>query len=89
MLNRRSLRIKVMQSLFALQQCKEAAYELCRDKIAQSFQPDLNYHNPEVKEAMFDVIRFWLNKGVDGFRLDIISAIYEAMRTGKRIEIKK
>jgi transcription antitermination protein NusB len=42
MLNRRSLRIKVMQSLFALQQCKEAAYELCRDKIAQSFQPDLN-----------------------------------------------
>jgi transcription antitermination protein NusB len=42
MLNRRSLRIKVMQSLFALQQCKEAAYELCRDKVAQSFQPDLN-----------------------------------------------
>jgi oligo-1,6-glucosidase/alpha-glucosidase len=41
------------------------------------FQPDLNYHNPEVKQAMFDVIRFWLNKGVDGFRLDIISAIYE------------
>lgn len=41
------------------------------------FQPDLNYHNPAVKEAMFDVARFWLNKGVDGFRLDIISAIYE------------
>jgi glycosidase len=41
------------------------------------FQPDLNYHNPEVKQAMFDVARFWLNKGVDGFRLDIISAIYE------------
>jgi oligo-1,6-glucosidase/alpha-glucosidase len=41
------------------------------------FQPDLNYHNPEVKQAMFDVVRFWLNKGVDGFRLDIISAIYE------------
>lgn len=41
------------------------------------FQPDLNYHNPEVKKAMFDVARFWLNKGVDGFRLDIISAIYE------------
>jgi glycosidase len=41
------------------------------------FQPDLNYHNLEVKQAMFDVVRFWLNKGVDGFRLDIISAIYE------------
>ena len=41
------------------------------------FQPDLNYHNPEVKEAMFDMARFWLNKGVDGFPLDIISAIYE------------
>ncbi|MDE2365392.1 MAG: alpha-glucosidase [Betaproteobacteria bacterium] len=41
------------------------------------FQPDLNYHNPDVKQAMFDVVRFWLNKGVDGFRLDIISAIYE------------
>lgn len=42
-----------------------------------SFQPDLNYHNPDVKKAMFDVARFWLAKGVDGFRLDIISAIYE------------
>lgn len=41
------------------------------------FQPDLNYHNPEVKQAMFDIVRFWLKKGVDGFRLDIISAIYE------------
>jgi glycosidase len=41
------------------------------------FQPDLNYHNPEVKQAMFDVARFWLKKGVDGFRLDIISAVYE------------
>ena len=41
------------------------------------FQPDLNYNNPEVKEAIFDMVRFWLEKGVDGFRLDIISAIYE------------
>ncbi len=41
------------------------------------FQPDLNYKNPAVKQAMFDVARYWLNKGVDGFRLDIISAIYE------------
>ncbi|MDQ2656978.1 MAG: transcription antitermination factor NusB [Bacteroidota bacterium] len=42
MLNRRSLRIKVMQSLFALQQCKDATYELCREKIVETFSPDLN-----------------------------------------------
>ncbi|HET7178411.1 MAG TPA: hypothetical protein VFI14_01740, partial [Chryseosolibacter sp.] len=42
MLNRRSLRIKVMQSLFALQQCKEATYELCLEKIRDTFAPDLN-----------------------------------------------
>ena len=41
------------------------------------FQPDLNYRNSEVKEEMFNVLRFWLDKGVDGFRLDIIGAIYE------------
>ena len=42
MLNRRSLRVKVMQSLFALQQCKDANYELCLEKISDSFLPDLN-----------------------------------------------
>lgn len=42
-----------------------------------SFQPDLNYHNPEVKRAMFDIVRFWLGKGVDGFRLDIFNVIYK------------
>ena len=41
------------------------------------FQPDLNYRNPEVKEEMFNVMRFWLDKGVDGFRLDILHSIYE------------
>ena len=41
------------------------------------FQPDLNYRNPEVKEEMFDIMRFWLDKGVDGFRLDILHSIYE------------
>ena len=35
-------------------------------------QPDLNYRNPEVVEAMRDVMRFWLDKGVDGFRVDVI-----------------
>ncbi len=42
-----------------------------------SFQPDLNWRNPEVKEAMFEVVRHWLDKGVDGFRLDIFNYIYE------------
>lgn len=41
------------------------------------FQPDLNYRNPEVKKAMFDIVRFWLGKGVDGFRLDIFNVIYK------------
>ena len=40
-------------------------------------QPDLNYRNPEVKKAMFDIVRFWLGKGADGFRLDIFNVIYK------------
>lgn len=35
-------------------------------------QPDLNWRNPEVRKAMFDAIRFWLDRGVDGFRIDVI-----------------
>lgn len=42
------------------------------------FQPDLNFRNPAVKAEMFDVARFWLDRGVDGFRLDIFHAIYKA-----------
>jgi oligo-1,6-glucosidase/alpha-glucosidase len=41
------------------------------------FQPDLNWRNPAVKQAMFDIVRFWLDKGVDGFRLDIFHSIYK------------
>ena len=33
-------------------------------------QPDLNWYNPDVREALAGVIRFWMNRGVDGFRLD-------------------
>ncbi|MFN7036571.1 MAG: glycoside hydrolase family 13 protein [Bellilinea sp.] len=40
-------------------------------------QPDLNWRNPEVKQAMFDVARYWLNLGVDGFRLDAVGTIFE------------
>jgi alpha-glucosidase len=35
-------------------------------------QPDLNWRNPKVQGAMMDVLRFWLRKGVDGFRVDVI-----------------
>jgi glycosidase len=35
-------------------------------------QPELNYRNPEVLQAMLDVMRFWLDRGVDGFRVDVI-----------------
>lgn len=35
-------------------------------------QPELNWRNPEVERAIFDAIRFWLDKGVDGFRVDVI-----------------
>ena len=40
-------------------------------------QPDLNWRNPEVKEAMWKAMRFWLDMGVDGFRLDAIGTIFE------------
>jgi alpha-glucosidase len=36
-------------------------------------QPDLNFHNPEVQEALLAVARYWLDRGVDGFRLDTIN----------------
>ncbi|NOK02321.1 MULTISPECIES: maltose alpha-D-glucosyltransferase [Myxococcus] len=42
-----------------------------------SHQPDLNYDNPEVQEAMLDVMRFWLNMGVDGFRCDAVPYLFE------------
>ncbi len=35
-------------------------------------QPDLNWRNPEVVAAMQDVVRFWLERGVDGFRIDAL-----------------
>jgi maltose alpha-D-glucosyltransferase/alpha-amylase len=40
-------------------------------------QPDLNFDNPEVQEAMLDVLRFWLDLGIDGFRLDAIPYLFE------------
>ena len=42
-----------------------------------SSQPDLNYDNPEVREEMKNVIRFWLKKGLDGFRCDAVPYLFE------------
>jgi len=42
-----------------------------------SHQPDLNYDNPEVWREMFDVTRFWLDLGLDGFRCDAVPYLYE------------
>lgn len=38
-------------------------------------QPDLNWRNPEVERAMFDTLRFWFERGVDGFRIDVVGRI--------------
>ena len=40
-------------------------------------QPDLNWRNPDVKDAMFDVTRWWYERGVSGFRLDAVSTLFE------------
>jgi alpha-glucosidase len=40
-------------------------------------QPDVNWRNPEVRKAQLDVFRFWLERGVDGFRLDVFNAYFK------------
>ncbi|MEV4050252.1 maltose alpha-D-glucosyltransferase [Amycolatopsis sp. NPDC049688] len=42
-----------------------------------SHQPDLNYDNPAVADAMLDVVRFWLDLGIDGFRMDAVPYLFE------------
>ena len=51
-------------------------------------QPDLNWRNPEVEKAMFESVRFWLDRGVAGFRLDAIPTLFEdpKLRDAKVLE---
>ena len=48
--------------------------------IFSPHQPDLNWSNPEVQAAMLNVVRFWLERGVDGFRLDVFNAYFKHPR---------
>ncbi len=48
-------------------------------------QPDLNWHNPDVMAEVKDIMRFWLDKGVVGFRCDVINVIYKnTLKNGKK-----
>ena len=48
-------------------------------------QPDLNYHNPLVWEKIQEILRFWLDKGVKGFRCDVINILYkDSLDNGKK-----
>lgn len=48
-------------------------------------QPDLNWHNPDVMEEVKDIMRFWLEKGVAGFRCDVINIIFKnSLEDGKK-----
>ena len=41
-------------------------------------QPDLNWENPRVREAVYEMMHWWLKKGIDGFRMDVINLISKA-----------
>ncbi len=45
-------------------------------------QPDLNWENAELRQAVYDIMRFWLDKGVDGFRMDVINMISKPYGVG-------
>ncbi|SDB32966.1 oligo-1,6-glucosidase [Pseudobutyrivibrio sp. YE44] len=48
-------------------------------------QPDLNWHNPDVYNEIADIMRFWLDKGIAGFRCDLVNIIYkDTLDNGKR-----
>ena len=52
-------------------------------------QPDLDWHKPEVVEAMQDVVRFWIERGVDGFRLDAIDRLVKDRAAARRPAVRR
>ena len=52
-------------------------------------QPDLDWHKPVVVEAMQDVMRFWIERGVDGFRLDAIDRLVKDPRAARRPAVRR
>ena len=40
-------------------------------------QPDLDWHNPAVQKSFEEILRFWLDRGVDGFRIDVAQALFK------------
>lgn len=56
---------------------RDAASGQCYYHSYLAEQPDLNWRNAEVRAAMYDVLRFWLARGVDGFRVDVIWRLIE------------
>lgn len=49
------------------------------------YQPDLNWENPQVRKEIYDIMHFWLHKGVRGFRLDVINLISKPLDNQKRL----
>lgn len=54
--------------------CKTGQYYLA---MFDPSQPDLNWRNPAVKQALYAVVRFWLDRGVDGFRMDVYNQFFK------------
>lgn len=86
MLNRRSLRIKVMQSLFALQQCREATYELCLEKISEGFAPDLNSMEVQDKSRLQQQKKESIKLFEKAFAADESSVEHEDPRIVKAVQ---
>ncbi len=85
MLNRRSLRIKVMQSLFALQQCKDANYELCLEMINEMLSPDLNSMEVQNRTQLASQRKQALQLFKDAFANDESSIEHQDLRIKKAV----
>ncbi|WP_276367682.1 transcription antitermination factor NusB [Chryseolinea sp. H1M3-3] len=85
MLNRRSLRIKVMQSLFALQQCRDANYELCLEKINEMLSPDLNSMEVQNRTQLASQRKQALQLFKDAFANDESSIDHQDLRIKKAV----